>query len=192
MVSIMFMRSETDGKPLIEPLKVFVRSGRNGGRDLAKCRVQRILNQRALQGRQQAAAECERHEFRGRETQAGNMLKSVEQAPAHYAVHPLAEQREARGFKRLEIAADSTRMPCQVGGNRFYELRERQPLPPRTEALQQMPLSRDLIVARHVIPSIGSVLPHARIPCHKSTFLRNPRFGITYSDRSGSNASACW
>ena len=145
--------AEADGEAAVELLQVVVRRGGQGGGGLAQGGVEGGLELGALQGTQEPPAEGEGHQFRRGEGKGGDVAEPLHQLPDHpAAVHLLREEREPRGFQRLQIPADRPVVPRELGRQPVGQPLERHALPGRLEGAEQVPLPGDLVIPGHDDP----------------------------------------
>jgi hypothetical protein len=103
----------------------------------------------AFQRGDEPAAEGQRHQFRGGEAQAGDVAKSLHEAPAGLAVDAFGDEGVTGFFQRGEVATERARMPRGAGRERLGQLLQREALPRRLQLLQHHQQTHRLIVARH-------------------------------------------
>ena len=149
MMTIAFVWPDADRKCALELLDQLHGRRRDACGRFPKRRIQRGLDLRPFQRCHQLPGEGQRHQFRGREAQCGHVAKPVQKPPADAALDTLREQGKMGGFQRVEIAANRAGMFGEIGRKGRKEFIEgkapRRPFQP----LQHVPLTRDLIVARH-------------------------------------------
>jgi len=93
--------------------------------------------------------EGQRHQLCRRETECRDIAKAVQEPPADMAIDTLGEQGKVRRFQGLQIATKGARMFGEIRWKGCEEFVEREAALRRFQPLQRMPLSRDLVIARH-------------------------------------------
>jgi len=124
MMPIALMRAKSDGEGVFKLLGQFQPLWGQGRRGFAQGRLQRGMQLRPFERRNEAAADRQGHEFAGREAKRRNVAEPLQEFPSHLTVETFRHERPTDRFNGRKVPAKRARMACGGGIYRFGELIE--------------------------------------------------------------------
>jgi hypothetical protein len=141
--------TQADGEEPVQLPEIAVGGAREGRRGFRQGGVEGRLELRPLQGPEEAPAEGEGHQLRRREGEGRDAPEALQEFPDNTALHPLGEEREARGLEGLQVPAHGPEMLPVVRRQDLGELLQSGSPRRGLEVADQVPLADDLIIPRH-------------------------------------------